>query len=516
MINVISAYLKKEKYFTKLIDFEENFQSHPNYPSIFAVTDTFSMLQIENVAAKVSKEQLNNLPKTFLALLNDENHNELVLINKSEKTISLTNEKLKTKQITYDDFISKWSKIIIAIEPNKVRENAIEKSTSTKTYALLGFLSFLFVLHIKINNSFNWFGSIGFVLSILGFYISLLIIKEKNNTSISNLNSKFCSFNENTSCDTVIKSSYSKIFKKIEFTDLAIIFFSSVTLTLLFSPSTILFISFLCLLATPILIYSIWLQKFKLKKWCVLCLFVSVLIISIGLLSINSISFDTKETLVFLTSLTIVVFTWFFIKTYMNDNYLLKTQNKEFLKFKRNPEIFKSLLKNVSKIDSFNIMEKILIGEKNASIEITLILSPSCSHCNKAYEDALELKNKFIDKIAINILFNVNPNNKDNQYISIIKNLLQLNKSNCKDIVIALTDWHIKKLSKENWLLKWEQHQIDDNIYQIMNNHYQWCLENNFNYTPVKILNNKLFPNEYNLSEVKYFLTELEEKAEFA
>ena len=94
--------------------------------------------------------------------------------------------------------------------------------------------------------------------------------------------------------------------------------------------------------------------------------------------------------------------------------------------------------------------------------------------------------------------------------------MLQLNKSNCKDIVIALTDWHIKKLSKENWLLKWEQHQIDDNIYQIMNNHYQWCLENNFNYTPVKILNNKLFPNEYNLSEVKYFLTELEEKAEFA
>ena len=39
-------------------------------------------------------------------------------------------------------------------------------------------------------------------------------------------------------------------------------------------------------------------------------------------------------------------------------------------------------------------------------------------------------------------------------------------------------------------------------------------MKNNFNYTPVKIVNDKLFPTEYELNELKYFLNDFIEEKE--
>jgi hypothetical protein len=43
---------------------------------------------------------------------------------------------------------------------------------------------------------------------------------------------------------------------------------------------------------------------------------------------------------------------------------------------------------------------------------------------------------------------------------------------------------------------------------------YNWCSENEFNYTPVKIINDKLFPKEYDINELKYFLNDFSEEKE--
>jgi hypothetical protein len=45
-----------------------------------------------------------------------------------------------------------------------------------------------------------------------------------------------------------------------------------------------------------------------------------------------------------------------------------------------------------------------------------------------------------------------------------------------------------------------------------LNNQYQWCVKNEFNYTPVKIIDYKLLPRDYEIDEIKYFLSELEDQ----
>ena len=79
-------------------------------------------------------------------------------------------------------------------------------------------------------------------------------------------------------------------------------------------------------------------------------------------------------------------------------------------------------------------------------------------------------------------------------------------------IINALDDWHIKEMSLEDWLKKWKQTEISETTKSELEKQYLFCLENNLNYTPVIVFDNNLYPKEYDLEELKYFISDLEEK----
>jgi protein-disulfide isomerase len=64
----------------------------------------------------------------------------------------------------------------------------------------------------------------------------------------------------------------------------------------------------------------------------------------------------------------------------------------------------------------------------------------------------------------------------------------------------------------DKWLNKWKVDSISMKVNQQIQQQYDWCLQNEFNYTPVKIVNGKLYPNEYSISELKYFLNEISQE----
>ena len=73
MYRLIKLYLKKLNYSTKTVDFENSLYSHPNFPSLLAITDSLSTVDIENVAVKVPFKHLAELPKIFLIELDKGN-----------------------------------------------------------------------------------------------------------------------------------------------------------------------------------------------------------------------------------------------------------------------------------------------------------------------------------------------------------------------------------------------------------------------------------------------------------
>ncbi|WP_396189210.1 hypothetical protein [Flavobacterium sp.] len=103
MLNTIISYLHSLGFNHKLNEFKNNYYSHPNYPSLLAITDSLNLLGIENVAANVPFNKINNLPTTFIAELVINNKNNFYIIEKINNFLYLMII-LKGKSIVFNPF----------------------------------------------------------------------------------------------------------------------------------------------------------------------------------------------------------------------------------------------------------------------------------------------------------------------------------------------------------------------------------------------------------------------------
>ncbi|TRX34010.1 hypothetical protein FNW52_14455 [Flavobacterium sp. ZT3R18] len=513
MIKLVNQYLSLNFYLNIKEEFEESFLSHPNYPSVFAITDSLDMLSIENIAIKVPKEQLGELPISFLALF----EGDLVLVTKNEKMIQIESERGVKTTLVIDDFCKGWSGVIIAIEPNQVITTEKESNIKWMAYSFPVLSSIL--LSIFYNN-YSVSNAILLFTSLVGVLVSIFIVQEKFGVK-NEIVSKLCNINPNASCDSVIQSHEGEINKWMSFTDLPLLFFSVNIVSVLLNPTySSKIIALLSVISFPIIGYSIWLQKFKIKKWCMLCLAVSTILVLQGLVGyfleqplLSNVIFNDFS---YLFSIVACTSLWFMIKPVLESKFKAENEVKELKKFKRSYTVFEFLSKEVPVKEGFAKLQGPQFGNPKSSIALTIILSPSCGHCHKAFEEAIHLVYKYPEKIFLNVLFNINPENNDNPYRAVVENLLEINNIFPEKIEKAISDWHIRKIGLDPWLKKWKVGVISMKVNQQIQQQYDWCLENEFNYTPVKIVNGKLYPNEYSISELKYFLNDFSEEKDAA
>lgn len=510
MISILNNYLDLNHYSHLKNDFKELFLSHPNYPSLYAITDTLNLINVENVAANIPKEQYDELPTSFLAIYN----NDLTLVTKSHNEVILFKKKGIKSKISVNDFMLNWSGVIIAIEPNDISIQAsTNKSVESRNYffALLTLLGFSLLF-----NNYKWSNIFTLFSSAIGLGISILILQEKFGFSNA-IVSKLCNINTNTSCDSVIKSNESKINKWVSFSDIPFLFFAiNLLYSIFYSLSSEIVIGFVSVLSLPLILYSFWLQKFIIKKWCFLCLLTSLLII------VQAVYFLFNSELEFVFSISIigsyffvgllVCFIWFFTKPTIEEKEQLIKETVELKKFKRNFTLFSSLSKDIHHLETFKKLQGVRFGEAKAPVNLTLFLSPTCGHCHVAFKESFDLVNKFPSKVSLNVLFNLNPENEDNPYLDVAKNLLAMAFNSPLDVEEAIKDWHIYNLDLDVWQKKWGENQLTPDVEYQLQTQYDWCSDNEFNFTPVKIINNKVFPEGYNITEVKYFLNDFMEQ----
>ncbi len=75
-----------------LQDLHLQLYAHPEYPSLKAITDTLDYFGIENIAANVPKDALDQLPTHFLALIEKDGNQQLSFIKQQKKNIKVYTE----------------------------------------------------------------------------------------------------------------------------------------------------------------------------------------------------------------------------------------------------------------------------------------------------------------------------------------------------------------------------------------------------------------------------------------
>lgn len=513
MLMIILKYLRKNNYVNNWKEFKENYYSHPNYPSLFALTDTLSLLGIENIAVQVPKDQLEKLPENFLADILSNKSKEIVLVNRQNHNIQYETEDGKKHQSSIDSFKNSWGGLVVAIEKNETpvrKSGLLHKNTEFYLFLAITSLVFLFSFFATgIGSSLLFFK----IISFLGLIISFLILQEKYEEESDGFVSKICNLKTNASCDSVIKSDKG-ILKWVDFSDLPILFFSTSFMALCLTGRYMPLISSISMLAIPVIAYSVYLQRVKLKKWCVLCLAVSALILiqaTYFIFYFPVFSFYIENIIQYTTITMVIGSIWYFFRSLLEDRKNIREKNKSLFRFKRNFNVFNFLLKEVNDADKLDDLQPITLGNKKSPIALSLFLSPSCGHCHTAYKEAVDFMSKYPAKIKVQIYYNLNPDNLENPFLQVAKTISHISRFS-NDAIAALDDWHIKQMNLEKWLEKWRQKEISDSINVIMQEQYQWCQQNGFNFTPVKIIDGRTFSTEYEIEELKYFFSDLLEQ----
>ncbi len=514
MIQLVEKFIHHLKYYPNSSAFKDHYLSHPNYPSLYAVTDTLDFFGIENIAARVTIDQFNDLPNQFLTLYNTTKGEQFVYITqKNEESIDLIDEDNNAQNVSKNDFITNWREIIVAIDENK---NGIKAPANNKNlrWVFIALMVVFLLVFKQFTNEFSLASLFYSILSIAGLGFSILIIQESFGIS-NEITSKICGETQTKDggCKSVLSSSGAIVFKNFTLSDACFCFFATLTLLSIIGRNNFLYFIPIGIVSIPIVAVSAYYQKAVIKKWCALCLSISAILI--GLMAVTFL-YNTaffifpiiSSTIFFLGVLVLTTSIWIAVKPLIAGYFTLQKSDRENKRFKRNVNTFNAMLETTQKVDTSSLenLYKIEIGEKKAVSELSLFLSPSCRHCDIAYRDALSLfeKNKTILKLAI--YFNVNIENELNEYRSVVEIILQSHRNN-GDALELLKVWHIHNPPLQHFINKYKI-PISPETRAIALSHFNWCDANEFNYSPVKLFNKKLMPNQYTIGDIQHFIRE--------
>ncbi|MBD3907106.1 cysteine peptidase family C39 domain-containing protein [Chryseobacterium muglaense] len=503
---------------------QDKFHNIDERNSLKGIVDACEQLGLKNLPIKISFQDLAE--KIPMPCIINWSSSYFVVIYKIENNIVyLSDPQLGLVQYGKEEFIYSWTNndgkgVVLVIETTDdfyksneaVSKNRIKKSRKllfialTLLIALLAYRQFL--------TDFSIFQIVYSLLSFTGLLTSLLILQESLGVN-NGLASKVCGNSEMdvNECQKVILDKSSFIYKNYTLGDLSLIFFTTIFFLSVFSTINLSYFIIVSLFSIPIIAYTFFYQMFKIKQWCRLCLLVSFTLVCIITNTMFAfISFNIFEllnpTIFFILSLFFFSIIWISLRPFIYGYFKFKKKIKKDKNFKKNYVVFSSLINSTTEIDSNSLenLTKIEIGEVNAKSELTLFLSPKCVHCYKVFKEAFKLYEKNKGRIKLSIYLNVNLNNENNTHRIIAKIFMQTYINDGGEIALNLLKrWFIDETDLEAFVKEYNV-QINEEAINSIKSHYNWCNENGFDYSPVKLFNRKVLPDEYQIKKLKYII----------
>ncbi|MBW1297964.1 vitamin K epoxide reductase family protein [Aquimarina litoralis] len=494
--NRISNYDKK--------DLELQLQIHPNYPSFQSITDTLDYFDIDNIAVEVPKEALDQLPESFVSLVQNDHTEEIVSVINKNGSIQLKHTDLKKKKFSYEEFKETWVPKVIAVEHNTGGKSLFAKESIIQNILfgalLVGAVGSLFY------RPFDIYQIVFLLLSITGIVFSLFAVRESLGIQ-SNTMHQFCTTVGNTNCGDVINNTTGKLLKNFSLADASIAFFGILTIYQLFYGfnSTLLLPT---LIGIPFIVYSLYSQAFIIKKWCAICIAISA--ISAGLIAVALISlpfsFSVAPIASFIMISALSMLAYIYVKEYMVENKDYKSENVKLNHFKRDRQIFNHLLSISEKIEDNRTIEgEIILGNPNSDFKIISSTNPMCGYCKGAFEAYARVLRTMSDQLQVIIRLKVSLDDLSNQATQISLRLMEIyDKDGSASFISAYSEWFNDR-TFSTWIKKYGAPNNNEQHINVLKSQSEWAEKNNLFYTPATLMNTSIYPKKYSYDEFFHF-----------
>lgn len=507
----------------KFTEIETCLLSSSHYPSVLSISHTLSYLGMRNKVYRSDLGALKECGKVAITHLNVEDGRFVLVYNIEKGKVFLYDPYESTSiEMNEVDFNKLWSGVVLlASEEMPFSKNHIKRHLLRRhlevllVYILLAVLLFSITSSFFIDNSSKLYLSILFS-KIVGVFISILLLMHTSNFAQSFIK-PICSASRSFSCDNVLQSKYAKFFLGISFTDIGFTYFLSGLTTIVISKiffvqeTTIEFLAFLSYCCLPYVCFSIVCQKYFIKKWCPLCLFI------IGLIFFECVVFAPfiqkvfdfnnigNVLIIFTFTLILSIFILLFIKWMLRVLAKLKITNIKYLNFKRSKNTFLTYFSKCISLN--NSCSGITLGNKVSPITITTIVNPLCKPCKKKSKEIIALLEKYPHIFQWNIRFDgvSDIENRMNEPQLHLLEICKLQKSEEGKLQL-IKDW-INCISFNDFL---KLHPLIDGVdgktkellkYQLVENELVGV-----NKIPFICLNNLIFPEEYEIPDLEYLV----------
>ncbi len=503
----------------------EQVESHPDFPSLYSISDSLKNWKVDNAAFQVDADKLDSLPTPFIAHTKS-GGGSFVLVKNVNGAVEYIDERGKAQKADRESFSKQWTNTVLLAEKNK---HSGEKDFGQhKRAEQLSALRLPFIIAAA--------ASLVLIYALLyagaeaGIAASLLLVTKLAGCGVTGLLLWFeidkanpllqqiCTGGKHTNCTAVLGSRASKVFSWLSWSEVGFFYFAGSFLSLLLSVNyqlpTVSVLSWLNLLALPYTVFSVFYQWRIAKQWCPLCLTVQALLLVEFIISYFgywfvpgvTLSLPKGQLIPLLTSFLLPVLFWMVAKPAFLTTQKGKLYKKELSRLKYNKEIFTALLQKQKKITLSTEGLGIMLGNPGAKHTIIKVCNPYCGPCAKAHTVIDELVEGNED-IKVQIIFTATNDEKDRAALP-AKHLMAIyGKGDTEQTQKALDDWY--GADKKDYGIFKMQYPLTGELdlqgvkLEAMD---AWCKAINISFTPTIFVDGYQLPNIYKTEDLNYLI----------
>ena len=501
LLDKLINYLKLDKQ-----EFLFQFNSHPNYPSALAFSDTLNFMGVRNDAYELDKEYWDELPEEFIAIVD----NSFSLVKKTGSQYSVYSDKAKT--LDKKELHQKSTNFVLLFEKEKTES----QNHSVTDYTPFVYAVFAIVL-IYSMWTLTWYEALFNILSLAGVYISLEIFNQKfGNTSavIGSICGDTAGTQSVNSCNKIINQDKTSILG-LKFSDFSLIYFIGLTVLGLFLPVTSFIIKGFTLASLIAIGYSIYVQGVVEKTFCRVCLLIITILAAqlfIGLFLFENLYFDIKIALLsfilWIAAFSLILY----VNNTLEQKENLQKSNAKNLRFKRNYDLFKRELLENEKV-TFTDTETFFVGNKEAKLHLSIVSNPYCGFCKDAHKIMENLLQRYPNDISVQMRFNYSPDPNNDKSANLISDFMYTYKNKSANVFLDLVDYWFETRDEDKTRKKAGTASGSEDLTPLIN----MSAENRnsgLNFTPIILINGYQFPDKYDREDIYYFIDELTEDEE--
>ncbi|WP_145855551.1 vitamin K epoxide reductase family protein [Pedobacter suwonensis] len=511
---------------------KKSLENHPDFPSLFSLKDVLLSYGVKSAAVQIEGFNLSDFQTPFICAIkkNEWESTGFTLIKSIDNEIVTfyNTVKLNWEDVALNIFKEWHTGIVLLAEKSESSNDKIkgrkgvyeiiQKELVKKSW-LLFLAPILFTLFYSLehsNSSLSWYGTTSLILNTCGLALSVLLLWHEIDSHNPFLK-RLCSNGQKNDCGSVLESKGAKVFG-ISWSAIGFSYFLTNTLSHIFfglSQGHYLIIwASTSIIISPFIAYSLIYQWRVVRQWCVFCLGVQGILLTLlisGICYIKMVNDPFKNINYYTVFVQATFFTLLIIATVSFLSIIKKAKESEqyrskWQRLKSNPEIFKALLERQQKVTVSTDGVGVVIGNQNALHEIIMVSNPYCAPCSIAHKEICDILSKN-DNMRLRIIFSLSLDEKDFRSPP-VRHILAIDILGDKEITKkAIDDWYsvvYEDLNafKKAYPLRTDHVMLEERIKTM----YNWCNMMNVRQTPTIYFDGFLLPDNYAISELVNFV----------